>query len=286
MTATGGITAGGEPTRSRQLAANVSATLATLLRKPRPATPPRRPAWRSARRVWLIILITIALVIAAMAFLDDRAAIAARELPPRLVAAFDEFTDFGKSGWFLVPVGLLLILLAAASGLRDFPHFLRLVMAAITVRLGFLFLAIGAPGLFVTILKRIIGRARPFVVEDGGNLVFAPLIWRPEYASIPSGHGTNAFAAAVAIGALWPRTRIIMWPYAVLIAASRVVITAHYPSDVIASAFFGIVGAILVRDWFAARRLGFVVDPVGHVHALPGPSWRRLKAVVRGLLSA
>lgn len=284
MTATSGMTTGREPTRLRQLAANASATLSTLLRKPRPV-PTRRPAWRSSGRVLLIILITIVLVAAAMAFLDDRAALAARNLPDRLVSAFDEFTDFGKSGWFLFPTGILLILLAAGNA-RDLPYFSRLVMAAITVRLGFLFLAIGVPGLFVTILKRIIGRARPFIVEDGGNLVFAPLIWRPEYASIPSGHGTTAFAAAVAIGALWPRARLIMWPYAVLIAASRVVITAHYPSDVIASAFFGIVGAILVRDWFAARRLGFVVDASGHVDALPGPSWRRVKAVVRRLLSA
>jgi len=283
MTATGGVTAPGEPTRSRQLAANISATLATLLRKPRPLV--RRPAWRSSGRLLLIVLMTIAAVVAAMAFLDNRAALAARGLPPWLVAAFDEFTDFGKSGWFLVPTGFLLILLAAV-GIRELPHFSRLVMAAITVRLGFLFLAIGVPGLFVTILKRIIGRARPFVVEDGGNLVFMPLIWRPEYAAFPSGHGTNGFAAAIAIGALWPRARIVMWPYAVLIAASRVVITAHYPSDVIASAFFGMIGAILVRDWFAARRLGFVVEADGEVRALPGPSWRRVKAVVRRLLSA
>lgn len=284
MTATGGVTAGPGPTRLRQLAANITATLATLLRKPRgPAD--RRPAWRTLPRLLMLVLITIAAVAAAMAFLDDRATIAARNLPPWLVAAFDEFTDFGKSGWFLMPIGFLLILFAAA-GVRELPQFSRLVLAAVTVRLGFLFLAIGVPGLFVTILKRIIGRARPFVVEDGGNLIFMPLIWRADYASIPSGHGTTAFAAAIAIGTLWPRARVVMWPYAVLIALSRVVITAHYPSDLIASTFFGIVGAILVRDWFAVRRLGFVVRPDGGVQPLPGPSWRRIKAVARRLFSA
>ncbi len=220
-----------------------------------------------------------------MAFLDDRATHTARNLPPWLVATFDEITDFGKSGWFLMPAGILLIVIAA-SGLRELPHFTRMVTAALTVRLGFLFLAIGLPGLFVTILKRLIGRARPFVVEDGGTLVFMPFIWRAEYASIPSGHGTTAFAAAIAIGALWPRTRMVMWIYALLIAVSRVVVTAHYPSDVIASAFFGILGAVLVRDWFAVRRLGFVVDTQGSVQALPGPSWRRIKAVARRLLNA
>jgi len=284
LSAAGGATTGGDPKRLRQFAANLLATLATLVRKPR-ARDGRRPFWTSPGRLCVGAVVTIAVVAAAMAFLDDRATHGARNLPAWLVATFDEITDFGKSGWFLMPAGFLLIVIAAA-GLRELPRIARLVLAALTVRFGFLFLAIGIPGLFVTILKRMIGRARPFVVEDGGSLVFMPFIWRSEYASIPSGHGTTAFAAAIAIGALWPRTRAVMWIYALLIAVSRVVITAHYPSDVIASAFFGILGAILVRDWFAVRRLGFVVDRQGGVHALPGPSWRRVKAVARRLLNA
>ena len=74
---------------------------------------------------------------------------------------------------------------------------------------------------------------------------------------MPSGHATTAFAALVAIGAIFPQARALMWIYAVLIALSRVVITAHHPSDVIAGAIVGAVGALLVRNWFAARRLGF-----------------------------
>ena len=64
-------------------------------------------------------------------------------------------------------------------------------------------------------------------------------------------------AAAVAIGAVWPRTRPVMWVYAVIIMASRVFVMAHHPSDVIAGALVGAVGAFLLRRWFAARRLVF-----------------------------
>ena len=124
------------------------------------------------------------------------------------------------------------------------------------MRLGFVFTAIALPGLFVTIVKRLIGRARPFV---GGDDVwaYAPFSWQPAYASMPSGHATTAFAALVAIGAICPQARALMWIYAVLIALSRVIVTAHHPSDVIAGAIVGAVGALLVRNWFAARRLGF-----------------------------
>jgi undecaprenyl-diphosphatase len=72
-----------------------------------------------------------------------------------------------------------------------------------------------------------------------------------------------------------------MWTYAVVIAVSRVVVTAHHPSDVIAGALVGGVGALLVRNWYAARRLGFAVAADGTVFPLPGPSWRRIKAVAR-----
>ena len=77
-----------------------------------------------------------------------------------------------------------------------------------------------------------------------------------------------------------------MWIYAVLIALSRVIVTAHHPSDVIAGAIVGSIGALLVRNWFAVRRLGFAVAPDGAVQARPGPSWRRVKAVARRLVSA
>ena len=78
-----------------------------------------------------------------------------------------------------------------------------------------------------------------------------------------------------------------MWIYAVLIALSRVVITAHHPSDVIGGAIVGAVGAVMVRNWLAARRLGFSVAADGSVRAMPGPSFRRIiKAVARRLHSA
>ena len=280
MSATGGVAAGADASRLRQLGMNIAATFTTLFRRPAPAA--FRPTWPPFGRLALGAIAAVAVVAAAMVFLDGRLIDEMRRLPPWVIRVFDEITDFGKSGWFLFPLGLAMIGIAIAAT-SELPRVTRLILAAMTVRLGFVFLAIAVPGLFVAILKRMIGRARPLVGTDG--FVYMPFIWRADYASIPSGHGTTAFAAAVAIGALWPRARPVVWVYAVLIAASRVVVTAHFPSDVIASAFFGVIGALLVRNWFAVRRLGFVVTPDGAVRTLPGPSLRRLKAVARRLFA-
>lgn len=272
--------AGGQPV-SRRVASHVAAVLALLTRKP---VGPGRARWASVGRVIAVTVLLIVMLVAVMVWLDYRAIVAARQLPRWLGHSFGIATDFGKSGYFLYPIGVMLIALALLSA-RPLRKFARLTLTAWSIRLTFLFIAIGLPSLTDTILKRMIGRARPFV--EGDNVfAYKPFIWRAAYASMPSGHGTTAFAAAVAIGAVWPWTRPAMWTYAVIIGLSRVAVTAHHPSDVIASALFGAIGAVLVRNWFAARRLGFTVGRDGIVRRLPGPSWQRTKAVARRLLSA
>jgi undecaprenyl-diphosphatase len=241
---------------------------------------PRNPSasamlWPSARVFSVGLLSAVALVAAAMIYVDQRAFDAQRLLPILVVETFDEITDFGKSGYFLFPLGIAFLALAFIAT----PALGRMtndVLVAIMVRCGFLFVAIGLPGLTFTILKRIIGRVRP---SHLGPFAYMPFSWRPEYASLPSGHSTTAFAAAVAMGALFPRLRVVMWVYAVIIAISRVAISAHFTSDVIAGAFVGGFGAVLVRNWFAVRRLGFAVGPDQRIHALAGPSWERVKKV-------
>ncbi|MGA2128995.1 MAG: phosphatase PAP2 family protein, partial [Xanthobacteraceae bacterium] len=204
-----------------------------------------------------------------------------RYLPAIVVDVFNRITDFGLSGWFLWPTGVLLLLVAAVAS-PALGRLADLTLIAIMVRLEFIFLAIALPGLLLTILKRLIGRARPSAL---GPFHYVPFSWRSDYASLPSGHSTAAFAAAIAIGALVPRARPVLWVYACVIGLSRVVIATHFPSDVIAGAIGGAFGAILVRNWFASRGLVFTTAPDGTVRARPGPSLRRIRNVFARLLS-
>src|SRR5262249_12730923 len=226
--------------------ANVAGFVALLCRKPRPCP---RSAWLAPLRLGIGAAAVVAVLALTMTTLDAWSVVAVQRLPAWLTAAFDEVTDYGKSVRVLVPIALVLAAMAALAS----PALSRMsqrVLAAVAVRLGFLFLAIALPGLLFAVIKRLIGRARPLVEGGADPFISRPFGWSVEYASLPSGHAIDAFAIAMAVGALWPRTRALMWAYAVAIALSRVALTAHFPSDVVAGAVVGILGALLVREWF------------------------------------
>ena len=192
-------------------------------------------------------------------------------------------TDFGKDEYVLAMLGVLLIAVAlAAPALRGIQ---RSLLLGLGTRLQFLFLAVAVSNLVTEVLKYSVGRGRPFVGGDANAFHFSHFAGNPAYYSFPSGHATTAFALAFAVSALWPSARVAMAVYAAIIAATRLVLLAHHPSDVVAGALIGIIGAMFVRYWFAARRLGFAIQLDGSIVPLVGPSSGRLKRVARGALA-
>jgi membrane-associated phospholipid phosphatase len=189
-------------------------------------------------------------------------------------------TDFGKDEYVLAVLAVLLIAVAVVSpALRSIQ---RSLLLGLGTRLQFIFCAVAFSNLITEVLKYCIGRGRPFVGGEANVFHFSHFAGNPAYYSFPSGHATTAFALALAVSAVWPQARIAMAVYALIIAASRLVLLAHHPSDVVAGAMVGIVGAMFVRYWFAARRLGFAIQRDGSIASLVGPSSGRLKKVARG----
>jgi membrane-associated phospholipid phosphatase len=265
----------------RRCAANFAAAVRIFARPTR--LHPRQPWPLTPQRLAIALALIVAVLLIGMFFIDAAAINVVGHLPRWVRSGFGDITGFGKSGWFLWPLGILFLAMVALP--QTLSRVLQRVLAAAMVRVGFLFVAIGAPSLFVTIVKRMIGRARPLVTGIADPFAFGLFVWSPNYASMPSGHATTAFAALAAFGVLWPRARPILLIYALLIATSRVVVTAHYPTDVVAGALFGIVGVLMVRRYFALRLLGFSVAPDGSVRTFPGPSFNRIKSVARALFA-
>jgi membrane-associated phospholipid phosphatase len=247
----------------------------------RPPSHSRRAeaARRSARHVLWLTAILGAAIIALMYALDVREI---GLMPPRGTESLWPIrilTDFGKTAYVLWPLAAALFAVAImAARLRGIS---RARWLGLGTRLQFVFLAVLVPILFGEVIKWIVGRARPFVGGEANAFNFVHFAGTEAYASFPSAHAITAFALAFAVAAVWPQARIAMAAYAVLIGISRLVLLAHHPSDVVAGALVGVVGAMLVRYWFAARRLGFAIRRDGTIVPLGAAVPGHLKRVAR-----
>lgn len=100
------------------------------------------------------------------------------------------------------------------------------------------------------LLKRTFDRPRPPLADPNVH----PLVAVPHSYSMPSGHASTAFAAAVAVGLVHPRLRLPLLALAALIAISRVWLGVHYLSDVIVGAALG--SAVALALWWLIRVAG------------------------------
>ncbi len=105
-------------------------------------------------------------------------------------------------------------------------------------------IALLATRVVVEVAKALIGRARPYTLDPGpgpdnhGPLFFGPVLGR-DFASFPSGHATSAAAVAVVLVAAFPKARLPICVWVVLVCLSRVALNEHFSSDVAAGAILG-----------------------------------------------
>jgi undecaprenyl-diphosphatase len=85
------------------------------------------------------------------------------------------------------------------------------------------------------ILKRVCVRERPFITHTSISLAMPPL----DRYSFPSGHTLHAVSFTWQAVVQFPELGWVLVPLASLIAASRVVLGLHYPTDVLAGATIG-----------------------------------------------
>jgi undecaprenyl-diphosphatase len=93
--------------------------------------------------------------------------------------------------------------------------------------------AIGAA--IYKVLKNKLVRERPFIGLIGIECAMPPL----DRYSFPSGHTLHAVLFSTIAVSHVPDLAIVLLPFTLLIAASRVVLGLHYPSDVIVGALLG-----------------------------------------------
>lgn len=132
--------------------------------------------------------------------------------------------------YFLI-VAFFIILFLERRWKRRFHNFAFVALSVILAR-----------GLFIELIRLMYFRPRPDLA-----LAFEALISTPASSSFPSGHAAVFFALGMALWTTNRRMGTVFLSGAVLIAIARVFVGVHWPLDVIAGAFIGVISALIVR---------------------------------------
>lgn len=193
--------------------------------------PVRSP--QHARLAVLGVLATLVVIGICILFVDTPLA----QSMPRWVEhhptiAVLERIAFRMGEWTLAPVLLAAVLIVAH---RHWLRFLGTFALAYLVRTG-----------GVELLKWATGRPRPRQM-DGLTVFYGP---SDKYHSFPSGHAAFAFMFAAMLSAWWPRWKVLWYGLAVYVSLSRMVVDAHFLSDIVMGGLIGVLSATLIlRRW-------------------------------------
>lgn len=183
------------------------------------------------------------LVVAALLVRDPPAA-----LEEALFRAFNDLPhDVEAVLWVLQQMGSAIVLPFVGILLWRVTRRWQPPVALVTT--GFLLGWLGAK-----VIKSMVGRGRPGAIIDDVILGFdAPIT----EVGFPSGHAVLAFTLVAAFFPyLGRRGRVAAVAVAVLVAATRIYVGAHFPLDVIGGAGYGIAIGTLVTLVSGARSIG------------------------------
>jgi membrane-associated phospholipid phosphatase len=113
-------------------------------------------------------------------------------------------------------------------------------------------------GIVLHLIKWIAGRHRPIDLFNHGYFGFNYFGIGYELTSFPSGHAQTAFTLATALTIIFPRWGIPAFLVAGAVGLSRIILTAHYLSDVIAGAGVGILFTLAVKYFFDRKQIKLI----------------------------
>src|SRR4051794_40884527 len=217
----------------------------------------RQHRWR-----WWHFAVLAAIILLALAPLDlPVARLCYDKAPPRAVfRALEIVGQVAGSG-----LGVILLLIAALLTSRTKLSRVPLLLS----------IAIGG-GLLADVGKMCISRDRPHSMDLGVDSVlstlngFFPFLSAHSVGqSFPSGHAATATGLAIALALIYPWGRWLFAAVAATVAVSRVVVHAHFPTDVVA-------GAMLAATWAYVCVHGFMVPAFARTErAIDGAIARR-----------
>ncbi len=180
-----------------------------------------------------------------------------------LVDFFKQITVLGDSKWyfvFLVVAFFFLKLMKKSTHFNDHKINIKKIISLVV----FLFASLLLSGAITQTLKHIFGRPRPNYAFDG-VAEFSFFNLSSNFHSFPSGHASTIFTISIFLSILLPRIKYLFIFLACLVALSRIVVGAHFFSDIVAGLCVAFIGIKLAR---LIQKKYFSLDPLSYTFSL------------------
>jgi membrane-associated phospholipid phosphatase len=165
---------------------------------------------------------------------------------------FNTVTNLGRAEFYLVPAALMLLFCLWRARRAVLPE-RRRFWRELAWKPGFVVLTMALAGILQNLLKVGIGRIRPRLLFEQGLYGFIPFNHHWATNSFPSGHSQAIWSAMGALCLLAPRHRALWVTVALLVAISRIALTVHFLSDVVAGSWLGLAVTLILADRLRRR---------------------------------
>jgi len=154
---------------------------------------------------------------------------------------FENITTLGDSMWYFSISILFVVIFFLLKEIKFLDKYKKNISRINYYNL-LLFSSILTSGILTQVIKHVVGRPRPNTFNFESEVNFKFLTLDSNFHSFPSGHTSTVFAVFLVISLLVPKLKYFLLFLTTIIAFSRVVVGAHYITDIvggIAVAFIG-----------------------------------------------
>ena len=170
---------------------------------------------------------------------------------------FVEITDLGSSFWVFV--------LSFFCFVFSYPFSKKLfVYKKIKAFSVFLFLSIVLSGALTQLMKHILARPRPNYAIEDNFFGFSYFNLESSFHSFPSGHTSTIFAVALVLAVFTPNIKFFYFFFAGLVSFSRVVVGAHFFTDVVGGVVVAFIGVKIAK--MILFKLGFDITLIKQIN--------------------
>lgn len=151
---------------------------------------------------------------------------------------FENITEIGNSIWFFGISIIFIIFIFLDKQIKfinldrwniKFNFFVSLIT--------YLLIA----GFFTQLFKHIFGRSRPNHTNFEEGIIFNFFNADASFHSFPSGHSSTIFMVCFILCAVMPKLKYFLYFFSILIALSRVIVGAHFFTDIIGGALLSLI---------------------------------------------